>query len=57
MFAPFATTMMYCEGRSEIESALHRALAEHTRFRISGETLELFKGDALLARFEAVYFE
>lgn len=56
-FAPFATTMMYCEGGSEIETAFHRALAEHTRFRISGETLELFKDDALLARFEAMYFE
>jgi len=57
VFAPFATTMMYCEGRSEIESAFHRALGDHTRFKVSGETLELFKGDALIARFQAMYFE
>jgi heat shock protein HslJ len=57
VFAPFATTMMYCEGRSEIETAFHRALGDHTRFKISGETLELFKGDALIARFQAMYFE
>jgi uncharacterized lipoprotein NlpE involved in copper resistance/heat shock protein HslJ len=57
VFAPFATTMMYCGERSEIETLFHKALSEHTRFVISGETLELFRGDALLARFEAMYFE
>jgi len=57
VFAPFATTMMHCGDRSEIETLFHRALGEHTRFAISGETLELFKDDALLARFQAVYFE
>ena len=52
-FGPLAATRMHCEERAEIERLFQRALAAHDRFRISGETLELFEGDELIARFTA----
>ena len=55
-FSGLGSTMMACPSGMDTEQAFLRALGETSRFEISGESLRLFAGDRLLARFEAVYF-
>jgi hypothetical protein len=40
----------------ENEQAFLLALGDTNRAEVSGQFLQLFKGDQILARFEAVYF-
>lgn len=47
------TTRMFCELQMDVENRLTQALTEADRYVINGKTLELYKGEALLARFEA----
>lgn len=55
-FSGLGSTMMACPAGMETEQAFLQALGETSRFEISGESLRLFAGDRLLARFEAIYF-
>jgi heat shock protein HslJ len=50
------STMMACPSGMETEGAFLLALGETDRAKVSGQFLELFKGERSLARFEAVYF-
>jgi len=56
-FSPLAGTMMACEEPAmELEQRVHQALAATRRWRIIGQTLELFADDdEPLMFFEAVY--
>lgn len=47
------TTRMFCELQMEVENRLTQALTEADRYLINGKTLELYKGETLVARFEA----
>ena len=47
------TTRMFCELQMDVENRLTQALTEADRYLINGKTLELYKGEVLLARFEA----
>jgi heat shock protein HslJ len=48
-------TMMACAEGMETEQAFLKALSETTRATISGQFMELYADDLLLARFEAIY--
>ena len=48
------TTRMYCELQMDIETAFTGMLATADRYRIRGNTLELFLADKLLGKFEGV---
>jgi len=53
-FHPIATTMMACIGPAmQMENKLNNALGKTTRYRIRDNTLVLFNGQAVLARFKA----
>jgi putative lipoprotein len=54
-FSAVGSTKMACPGDEDTEQALLDALALADRYQISGEVLQLFAGDQLLARFESVY--
>lgn len=56
VFAGLGSTMMACPTGMETEQGFLLALGETDRARVSGQFLELFKGELSLARFEAVYF-
>lgn len=47
------TTRMFCEAQMEVENLFTRMLTDADNYRIEGKTLELYKGDALLGKFEA----
>lgn len=47
------TTRMFCELQMDVENRLTQALTEADRYLINGNMLELYKGEALVARFEA----
>jgi heat shock protein HslJ len=46
------TTRMFCELQMEVENRFTQALTEADRYEIRGETLDLYKGDVVVARFE-----
>jgi heat shock protein HslJ len=51
-----ASTMMACTPEiMKVEDALYKALTEADNFIISGDNLQLRKGDTILAEFEALY--
>jgi copper homeostasis protein (lipoprotein) len=54
-FSPLGSTMMACPQGMDTEQAFLAALGATTRFEISGQFLELYAEDQLLARLEAVY--
>lgn len=54
-FSAMGATMMACPEGMDTEQAFLNALGETTRFTISGQFLQLYANDLLLARFEAVY--
>jgi heat shock protein HslJ len=49
------STKMFCEDRMDVENFLMAALNSADRYTIKEETLELYQGDKLLAKFESVY--
>jgi heat shock protein HslJ len=49
------TTKMYCE-RMETENFLTHVITTADNYRVTGETLSLYKGKKLLATFDSVYF-
>lgn len=51
------TTKMMCVDRMDVEDYLLKALSSANRYKIIGETLELYQGDALVARFQSVYLK
>jgi heat shock protein HslJ len=51
------TTKMMCVDRMDVEDFLLNALSVANRYKITGETLELFQGDTLVARFQSVYLK
>jgi len=55
-FGALGSTMMACPAGMDTESAFLGALEAADRFEISGQTMTLLGKDAVLARFEAVYF-
>jgi uncharacterized lipoprotein YbaY/heat shock protein HslJ len=55
IFSGMGSTMMACPETMETEAAFMEAMGNTTRYRINGEILELYAGETLLARFEAVY--
>jgi heat shock protein HslJ len=55
-FTGLGSTMMACASGMENEQAFLLALGDTNRAEVSGQFLQLFKGDQILARFEAVYF-
>jgi heat shock protein HslJ len=54
-FSAMGATMMACAEGMETEQAFLKALSETTRATISGQFMELYADDLLLARFEAIY--
>jgi uncharacterized lipoprotein YbaY/heat shock protein HslJ len=54
-FSAMGATMMACPEGMDTEQAFLAALGEITRFTISGQFLQLYANDHLLARFEAIY--
>jgi uncharacterized lipoprotein YbaY len=54
-FSAMGSTMMACPEGMDTEQAFLQALGSANRYRISGLFLELFDGDTLLARLEAIY--
>lgn len=54
-FSSMGSTMMACPAGMDTEHDFLAALGETTRYQISGLFLELYAGDQLLARLEAVY--
>lgn len=54
-FSAMGSTMMACPEGMDTERDFLAALGETTRYQISGLFLELYAGDQLLARLEAVY--
>ena len=53
---PMASTMMACTPEiMKIEDGFHKVLTEVDNFIISGDILQLRKGDTILAEFEALY--
>jgi heat shock protein HslJ len=50
------TTKMACD-RLDVENFLTGALGSATNYKITGETLELFEGETMLAHFESVYLK
>jgi heat shock protein HslJ len=54
--SPAGMTMMMCSDElMQQERALTAALQETSTYRITGQSLELFDGDRLVARFESRY--
>jgi uncharacterized lipoprotein YbaY/heat shock protein HslJ len=56
-FGGLGSTGMACLDGMETEQAFLAALQAAERFEISGQTLALYAGDEVVARFEAVHFE
>ena len=54
-FSAMGATRMACPEGMDTEQAFLGALGETTRFTISGQFLQLYANDRLLARLEAVY--
>jgi heat shock protein HslJ len=54
-FSAMGSTMMACAESMETEKGFFDVLGKTTRFEISGQFLQIYAGDHLLARFEAVY--
>jgi len=54
-FSAMGATMMACAEGMETEQGFLKTLSETTRATISGQFMELYADDLLLARFEAVY--
>jgi len=55
IFSAIGSTMMACPEGMDTEQAFLSALGQTTRFTISGQFLQIYADDQLLARFEAVY--
>jgi heat shock protein HslJ len=49
------STMMACPEGMDTEQAFLGALGQTTRYTISGQFLQIYADDQLLARLEAVY--
>jgi putative lipoprotein len=54
-FSAVGSTMMLCPQGMDTERAFLEALGSTTRYTISGLFMELYAGDKLLARLEAIY--
>ncbi len=54
-FSAMGSTMMACPQGMDTEQAFLSALGQTTRFTISGQFLQIYTEDQLLARLEAVY--
>jgi copper homeostasis protein (lipoprotein) len=54
-FSAMGSTMMACPEGMDTEKDFFEALGKTTRFNISGQFLQIYADDHLLARFEAVY--
>lgn len=54
-FTGVASTKMFCQDGMDTENKLFQALNTTSHYRITGTKLELLKGQALLASFEALY--
>jgi len=54
-FSAMGATMMACPEGMDTEQAFLSALGKTTRYTISGQFLQIYAGDNLLARLEAVY--
>lgn len=53
---PVAMTRMMCpEANMKVEDLMTKAVNEADNYKITGDTLELLKGDVVLATFEALY--
>ncbi len=52
-FGPLASTRMACPQIKEIDMEVNRALAATTRYRITGNSMELYQENKLLASFLA----
>ena len=52
-FGPLASTRMACPDIKEIDMEINRMISATTRYRISGNRMELYDGDKLLASFLA----
>jgi heat shock protein HslJ len=55
-FGQMGSTMMACPNGMDTEQAFLAALGQANRHQISGLIMELYKGDQLLAKFEAIHF-
>ena len=55
-FGPMAGTRKFCKETMNIENAFMKVFAEANNYKIFGESLELYKDNKLLAKFESVYF-
>ena len=54
-FGPLAATMMACLEGMDTEKAFLAALEKADRYEIKGQTMTLYGGDEVVARFEAVH--
>ena len=54
-FSALGSTMMACAEGMETETGFFDALGKTNRFKISGQFLQIYADDHLLARFEAVF--
>ena len=55
-FRQMGKTMMACVSGMDIERAYLDALGRTERHVITGQTMAIYQGDTVLARFEAVHF-
>lgn len=51
------TTRMMCHDRMDIENYLVQVLSNADSYKITGETLELYRGNTFLAKFDSVYLK
>ena len=54
-FSAMGSTRMACSEGMETERAFLQALGKTTRFKITGQTLQIYAEEQFLARLEAVY--
>ena len=55
-FGRMGATMMACVDGMDTERAFLDALENTDRYVITGQTMAIYRGDTILARFEAVHF-
>jgi putative lipoprotein len=56
ILGPLAMTMMACIDLMEVEQNYMQALGEMGRYEIAGDTMLVYHEDAVILRFEAIYF-
>lgn len=56
-FGLLAGTRKFCESTMDIENSFMKVFSEVNRYKIFGESLEFYRDEKVLAKFESVYFQ